>query len=209
LRRPWPDASGATHLILDPLDFLRRLAALVSFPYSHQVRYHGVFANRSRFRKLLPPPPPSRYAEEISPDVTAVAAVPADVTADGGGSTPAAAAGMTGASGKRSRPRSSWAQLLRRVLSVDALSCPRCSTREMRVPMAVLAFLTDPEVVGKILRHLGLPTAAPLVARARSSRDAKGFALFSEGRGAGRGACESGGETGSERRVGDERGPPG
>ncbi|MBU2691311.1 MAG: transposase, partial [Candidatus Eisenbacteria bacterium] len=34
LRRPWPNANGATHLILDPLDFLRRLAALVSFPYS-------------------------------------------------------------------------------------------------------------------------------------------------------------------------------
>ena len=27
-RRPWPNANGATHLILDPLDFLRRLAAL-------------------------------------------------------------------------------------------------------------------------------------------------------------------------------------
>ncbi|MBD3337171.1 MAG: hypothetical protein GF355_16790, partial [Candidatus Eisenbacteria bacterium] len=30
LRRPWPNPRGATHLILDPLDFLRRLAALVS-----------------------------------------------------------------------------------------------------------------------------------------------------------------------------------
>jgi hypothetical protein len=38
LRRPWPNASGATHLVLEPLDFLRRLAALVSFPYAHQVR---------------------------------------------------------------------------------------------------------------------------------------------------------------------------
>jgi hypothetical protein len=196
LRRPWPNASGATHLILDPLDFLRRLAALVSFPYAHQVRYHGVFARRSRWRKLLPPPPPSPYAGEISPEVTAVA----------GESPPAAdAAGMTGPSGKTSRPRSSWAQLLRRVLSVDALSCPRCSTREQSVPMVVLAFLTDPEVLGRILRHLGLPTTAPLVARARSSGEAKGFELFAEERGAGHGACEDDGETGN----GPGRGPPG
>lgn len=27
LRRPWPNGGGATHLLLDPLDFLRRLAA--------------------------------------------------------------------------------------------------------------------------------------------------------------------------------------
>ena len=33
LRRPWPNEHGATHLILEPLDFLRRLAALISFPY--------------------------------------------------------------------------------------------------------------------------------------------------------------------------------
>lgn len=92
---------------------------------------------------------------------------------------------------------------------MDALSCPRCSSRAKSVPMVVLAFLTDPEVVGKILRHIGLPTTAPLVARARSSRDAQGFALFSEERGAGRGACERDGEMESGRGVGDVRGPPG
>ncbi len=56
LRRPWPHAGGHTHLVLDLLDFLRRLAALVSYPRSHSVRRHGVFANRSRWRSLLPPP---------------------------------------------------------------------------------------------------------------------------------------------------------
>jgi hypothetical protein len=34
--------------------------------------------------------------------------------------------------------------------------------------MVVLAFLTDPEVVGKILRHLGLPTSAPALVPAGS-----------------------------------------
>ena len=65
MRRPWPNAQGATHLVLDPLDFLRRLAALVSLPYSHQVRYHGVFANRSRLRRYLPPPPLRREDPDI------------------------------------------------------------------------------------------------------------------------------------------------
>jgi hypothetical protein len=68
LRRPWPNARGATHLILEPLDFLRRLAALVSFPYSHAVRYHGIFANRSRMRRHLPPPPPRQ--DDPEPEVT-------------------------------------------------------------------------------------------------------------------------------------------
>ena len=61
-----------------------------------------------------------------------------------------------------------WAQLLRRVLHLDALSCPRCSRRKQSVPMVVLAFLTDPDVVGKILKHLGLPTSAPVLAPAGS-----------------------------------------
>ena len=78
------------------------------------------------------------------------------------------------------RRRVPWAQLLRRVLHLDALTCPRCSTTAQRVPMIVLAFLTDPEVVGKILRHLGLPCSAPFVAPARSPAPALGFALPDE-----------------------------
>ena len=43
--------------------------------------------------------------------------------------------------------------------------------------MVVLAFLTDPEVVVKDLRHLGLPTTAPAPAPSRSSGRMMGFAL--------------------------------
>ncbi len=48
------------------------------------------------------------------------------------------------ASPARVRSRTPWAQRLRRVLFVDALACPRCSTPERSVPLVVLAFLTDP-----------------------------------------------------------------
>jgi hypothetical protein len=58
--------------------------------------------------------------------------------------------------------RVEWAILLRRTYGVDALRCPMCSAR-----MRVMATLTEPSVVNKILSHLGLPTAPPPRARAR------------------------------------------
>ncbi len=39
----------------EPGELLGRLAALVPAPYSHMVRYHGVFANRSRCAPCYPP----------------------------------------------------------------------------------------------------------------------------------------------------------
>jgi hypothetical protein len=40
LPHPWPNSSGVTELGLEPLDFLRRLAALIPAPYLHLTRYH-------------------------------------------------------------------------------------------------------------------------------------------------------------------------
>jgi hypothetical protein len=78
---------------------------------------------------------------------------------------------------RRPRPHAQEASLLvidpldflRRLLQAEALSRPRSSTRAQDVPMVVLAFLTDPEVVGKILTHLGLSTTAPTLTPARPS----------------------------------------
>lgn len=67
-----------------------------------------------------------------------------------------------------------WARLLKRVLDIDALTCPRCST-----PMVILAFLTDPRVVHPILEHLRLPTDLPPVAPAWLVEDGQGF-LFAD-----------------------------
>jgi hypothetical protein len=60
MRRPWTTRDGRrTHqLVLDPIDFMRRLAALVPPPYFNTVRYHGVFASRNKLHKRLPLPPP-------------------------------------------------------------------------------------------------------------------------------------------------------
>jgi hypothetical protein len=43
-----PSASGQTHLVLEPVAFLRRLSALIPPPRAHLVRYFGVFAPNAR-----------------------------------------------------------------------------------------------------------------------------------------------------------------
>jgi hypothetical protein len=57
LPRPWPTPTGRTELEFEPQALLRRLSALMPGPYLNLVRYHGVFANRSRYRARLTPPP--------------------------------------------------------------------------------------------------------------------------------------------------------
>jgi len=57
-----------------------------------------------------------------------------------------------------------WARLIQKVYEVDPLACPQCGA-----PMRVIAFINDPEVIRKILEHLGLwLTNARPVPRAHS-----------------------------------------
>ena len=45
-----PYRDGTTHIVLEPMDLMARLAALVPPPRMHLTRYHGVFAPYSRLR---------------------------------------------------------------------------------------------------------------------------------------------------------------
>jgi hypothetical protein len=63
-------------------------------------------------------------------------------------------------------PRVDWATLMRRSFAVDVLECPKCHGR-----LRVLAVITEREPVQRILAHLGMPTEAPHVARARDPTD--------------------------------------
>ena len=56
-----------------------------------------------------------------------------------------------------------WADLLKRVFDVDALLCPRCSSR-----LRIISLIMEPAVVRRILRSLDLPSEPPPVARARA-----------------------------------------
>jgi hypothetical protein len=47
--------------------------------------------------------------------------------------------------------RKTWSRLIQKIYEVDPLTCPRCQGK-----MRVIAFIEDPEVVKKILKHLDL-----------------------------------------------------
>jgi len=47
--------------------------------------------------------------------------------------------------------RKNWARLIMKIYEVDPLLCPKCSS-EMRI----IAFIEDPDVIKKILKHLDL-----------------------------------------------------
>jgi hypothetical protein len=111
LKRPWPD--GRTHLILEPVAFLRRLVGIIPPPRRHLVRYAGVFGPAAKVRSKLR------------------ALIPATHAADAPATCPAAATPIP----MRVR-RLPWADLLRRVFAQDVLTCP-CGGRR-----SVTAFVT-------------------------------------------------------------------
>ena len=145
LKRHWRDGTSAVSF--DPLTFIERLAALVPPPRAHQLTYHGVLAPASAWRDLVVP---KRAPASTSPSCGPLAP-----------NSPTAPSSSARSRSSRSS-RSTWAELLRRVFAVDALTCPHCGG-----PRRLIAQLTDPIVVRKILAHLGLPTEPPRPAPAR------------------------------------------
>ncbi len=96
LKSSWRD--GTTHIVMSPLEFMQRLAALVPRPRLHLIRFHGVLAPHARLRAAIVP----------TPALT----------------TPAHAADCAPAHGASARI--SWARLLKRVFDIDIERCPQC-----------------------------------------------------------------------------------
>ena len=59
-----------------------------------------------------------------------------------------------------------WAMLITRIYEINPLICPMCGN-EMRI----IAFITEMEPIGKILRHIGEPDLAPAISPARDPPD--------------------------------------
>ena len=63
LKSAWRD--GTTHIVMSPLEFMQRLAALVPRPRLHLIRFHGVLAPHAGLRAaIVPSPAQSEPADE-------------------------------------------------------------------------------------------------------------------------------------------------
>jgi Putative transposase len=89
---------GTTHIVMSPLEFMQRLAALVPRPRLHLIRFHGVLAPGAKLRCKIIPSSAERATEASTDDAPAQGA-------------PA---------------RMSWARLLKRVFDIDIDHCPNC-----------------------------------------------------------------------------------
>ena len=87
---------GATHVIMSPLQFMQRLAALVPRPRLHLIRFHGVLAPHAKLRAAIVPSAPEEAIVHA---------------ADHAHDRPA---------------RMSWARLLKRVFDLDIERCSNC-----------------------------------------------------------------------------------
>ncbi len=130
LKTPWKD--GATHIVMEPLEFMQRLAALVPRPRLNLTRFHGVLAPNAKLRSKVVPGAQEKETAE-----------------------PAAEKEHTCA-----HARMRWAQMLKRVFDIDRERCA-CGGK-----LKVIAVIEQPDVIEKILKHLGLDPQPPPIAPA-------------------------------------------
>ena len=131
---------GKQDLVMTGLELVEKLAVLVPPPRVNLVRYHGVFAPGSKLRALVVPHQADKPPAPVPQDQPALQR---PLTRDG-------------------TSRIDWAALLKRVFQIDILACAKCGGR-----MKVLAVIDQPDVVTKILGHLGMPTVPEGIAPAR------------------------------------------
>jgi hypothetical protein len=88
-KKPWKD--GTVALLLEPLDLIARVCALVPPPRLHMVRYHGVLSSHAKVRSEVVPKPevassaPAWCSSSCSVTTT-TAATPSHADAHGPGS---------------------------------------------------------------------------------------------------------------------------
>jgi hypothetical protein len=133
---------AAASAALDPKEFLARVLMHIPEPRRHVIRYYGAYSSVVRARR----------------------ARQAAAAAGAGSAVMPPRAEHEPASLEWRAARRRWAQLIRRIYEVDPLVCPHCGG-----PMRIIAFITEPTVIGKILKHLaakGVDARSPPVAPA-------------------------------------------
>ncbi len=122
LKTPYRD--GTTHIVVEPLDLMARLAALVPPPRMHLTRYHGVFAPHSKLRAAVAPAGRGKGGKPQAEEGTEPSSTPRHVAMR-------------------------WAKRLKRVFGIDIEACARCGGK-----LKVIASIEEPAVIAKILAHL-------------------------------------------------------
>jgi hypothetical protein len=167
-----PRKNGATHLVLvlEPVQLLARLSALIPPPRFALTRFAGVLAPSSTWRadvvacrRATPSKPEAARKPKAKRKKKSKQKGATKVDPEPAARAPRTAlgAGLIDAMHVR-RTRIDWASLLRRIYLEDVLACP-CGGRRRLV-----AAIDEPSAIVAVLEHLGLPTEAPPVARARS-----------------------------------------
>ena len=134
---------GTTHIVFTPHELIVMLIPLIPRPRCHLVRYHGILGPAAKDRAKVVPTPPAPP-------------VPDAAGADNAGTGESREIDIT------KIQRGSRLLLLKRVFMTDALTCPKCHGR-----MKILAAITKPDAICRILDHLGIPSEAPRRTAAR------------------------------------------
>jgi hypothetical protein len=146
-----PGANGVVELT--PFEFLDRLADLVPPPRKHRHRYHGVFAPNHKLRRAVTALAIGNIGKPRGPVA---------------GGHAASGQPTEGCCDTHQKPRShdtsriAWAKLLARVGEEFPLECPNCGG-----DIRLIAFITQPGPIRKILTHLGEPLEPPPISPAR------------------------------------------
>jgi len=136
LKKAWKD--GTKGILLDPLDLLARLCAIIPPPRFHLIHYHGAFSGGSAVRQAivpghaaLPQPKTPIPLFEQDPDPTPNQPAPS---------------------------RHPWSWLLARVFAVSILKCP---VRSCPGEMKIVELARTPEHAARILAELALGARPP------------------------------------------------
>ena len=161
LPRPTPD--GRTCLFMDPMELLRRLASLIPPPRTHLVRYFGVLAPNATLRErvIQTAGPSPALLDRLKHAAECMGINDQDPE----NATPEPPDKPEPSKPKEGTRRASylWAMLIARIYEALPLLCPRCGS-----PMKIIAFITDPASLSRILTHLGVPTKPPALHPARA-----------------------------------------
>jgi hypothetical protein len=129
LKTPW--ANGTTHLAFTPSEFIEKLVALIPPPRSHLVRWAGVFAPNSPYRKDITIRPEIKKGFQFSND-------------------------DDGAEKTRTFKNYTWSKMLAHVFKIDVTKCEQCGGNLVKV-----CAVTDLTQARRYLKHVGLDYESP------------------------------------------------